>query len=390
MSVRISTAELLRLRLRSQGLVRTGPGAGGMRSPTAVVDRMFALQGQDLPGALWSLGLRSGARRSDVVAAFDSGELVRSWPFRGTLHVLAARDLPWILPLTGRRTMASAAKRHRDLGLDDGTIDKARTVVVEALQGGQSLSRRQLFDAFTQHGISTDSQRGSHLLWSLCLTGTLVLGPFDGDEQRIVLLEEWVRAPRALARAQALVEVVVRYLAGRGPATEADLASWTKLPLGDVRQGVEGARDQLVRLDRGGTTYLAHEATLDTVSTSQPRPVLLLPGFDELLLGYADRSASLAAAHAPSTVPGGNGMFRPTVVARGRVVGLWSRRTTAKKAVVTATPFDRPFPAAVLGGLKREVTAYGRYLDTPAELVTPVPDGPTTLTSGSSGHTLIG
>jgi Winged helix DNA-binding domain len=375
MTAGISTSELRRLRLRSQGLVRTGPSAGGMRSPAAVVDRMFALQGQDLPGVLWSLGLRSGARRSDVVAAFDSGELVRSWPFRGTLHVLAARDLPWILPLTGRRTLASAAKRHRDLGLDDGTIDKARTVAVEALQGGRSMSRRQLFDAFTQHGISTDSQRGVHLLWLLCLTGTLVLGPFDGEEQRVVLLEEWVHEPRALGREQALVEVVVRYLTGRGPATEKDLASWTKLPLGDVRRGLDGARAQLVRLDCGDSTYLAHEATMDTISTSLPRPVLLLPGFDELLLGYADRSASLATARAPSIVPGGNGMFRPAVVARGRVVGLWSRRTTTKQTVVTATAFEAQFTAPVLAGLRREVAAYGRYLDVPTELVTPAPGG---------------
>jgi hypothetical protein len=387
MTVRISTAELLRLRLRSQGLVR--PGGGAPHSATEVVDRLLALQGQDLPGVLWSLGLRCGARRDDVVSAFDSGVLVRSWPFRGTLHVLAARDLPWLLTLTGRRTLASAAKRHRDLGLDEGTVDKARTVAVEALQGGRSLSRRQLFDAFGQRGISTQGQRGSHLLWSLCLSGTLVLGPFDGEEQRVVLLQEWVREPRALDREQALVEVVVRYLAGRGPATEADLASWTKLPLGVVREGIEEAGDQLVRLDCGDATYLAHEATLEAVSTSRPRPVLLLPGFDELLLGYADRRASLAPWHAPSTVPGGNGMFRPTVVARGRVVGLWSRRTTVTKTVVTATPFDPPFTAAVRRGLLREVAAYGRYLDRPAELVTPAPerDAPP-LTPAASGPTL--
>jgi hypothetical protein len=369
-TARVRTTELLRWRLRSQGLVHAGGGA--VRSVADTADRLFALQGQDLPGVLWSLGLRSGARRSAVVAAFDSGQLVRSWPLRGTLHVIAARDLPWVLALTGRRTLASAAKRHRDLGLDDGTVEKARTIAVEALRGGRSLSRRRLFDAFAQHGISTESQRGSHLLWSLCLTGTLVLGPFDGDEQHIVLLDEWVRRPRTLVRDEALVEIVVRYLAGRGPATETDLASWTKLPLGDVRQGLAGAGDEVVRLECRGTTYLAHGPTLEALSAARPRPVLLLPGFDELLLGYADRSASLAEVHAPATVPGSNGMFKATVVSRGRVVGLWSRRTTGKKTTVTVAPFDPPFPASVLAGLHREVTAYGRYLDHPTELNIPV------------------
>jgi hypothetical protein len=370
MTTRIGLAELRRLRLRSQGLVRASAESSGPRAPVAVVDRLFALQGQDLPGVLWSLGLRSGCSRSDVVAAFDSGALVRGWPFRGTLHAIAARDLPWVLALTGRRTLASAAKRHRDLGLDDGTVEEARTVAVGALQDGRFLSRRDLFQAFERCGITTESQRGSHLLWALCLTGTLVLGPFDAGDQQVVLLDEWVREPRALGRDQALVEIVVRYLAGRGPATEADLAGWTKLPLRDLRQGIADASDQLTWLSCGGTTYLAHQPTLDAVSASRPRSVLMLPGFDELLLGYADRSASLGSAHAPLTAPGNNGMFKATVVSRGRVVGLWSRRTTSVKTVVTATAFNPPFAASVTGGLRHEVAAYGRYLGHPTELLT--------------------
>jgi hypothetical protein len=393
-TARISTSELLRLRLASQGLATERSDPRPCRSTVEVVDRLFALQGQDLPGVLWSLGLRSGDPRSAVEAAFDSGAVVRGWPFRGTLHVIAARDLPWVLALTGRRTVAGAAKRHRDLGLDDGTFDKARTVAVEALHGGRSLNRRGLFAVLEQHGIDTGSQRGSHLLWVLCLTGVLVLGPFAGGDQQVVLLDEWVREPRALGREQGLVEIVVRYLAGRGPATEADLAGWTKLPLGDLRQAIADAGDALTSLSCRGATYLAHAPTLDRLTAAQPRPVLMLPGFDELLLGYADRSVSLASAHAPQTAPGNNGMFRATVVSRGRVVGLWSRRSTAARTVVTATAFDPPFPGTVVAGLRREVDDYGRYRGQRAELAadsrpTRLPTE-TSLTNAPRGQTLHG
>jgi hypothetical protein len=365
--MRITRAELLRRRQQSQGLVRLP--AVGLGSPQEVADRLLALQGQDLPGALWSLGLRSGTSRSEVTAAFDAGTLVRTWPFRGTLHVIAARDAAWVLALTGRRTITSAAKRHRDLGLDDGTVEKAREVAVEHLQGGRRLSRRDLMALFDRHGIDTGSQRGVHLLWSLCLTGTLVLGPFDGDEQLVVLLDEWVPAPRALGREEALAEIVIRYLAGRGPATEADIAWWAKLPLGDVREGLAVCGSEVARIESGDRAYLAHTETMDVVSSHAPREVLLLPGFDELLLGYADRGASLAPQHAPLTVPGGNGVFKPTVVSRGRVVGLWSRRSTAARTVVTATPFAPPFPTSVVAALRRQVAAYGAYLGRPTELV---------------------
>ncbi|HET8615949.1 MAG TPA: winged helix DNA-binding domain-containing protein [Actinomycetales bacterium] len=361
----ISTAALLRMRLQSQGLVR--PVALG--GPEQVVERLFALQGQDLAGVQWSLGLRSGVRRSEVRAAFASGALVRTWPFRGTLHVMAGRDVAWVLELTGRRTLTSAAKRHRDLGLDDGTVETARAVAVDSLAGGRSLSRQELFQTLDEHGVSTESQRGAHLLWSLCLSGTCVLGPFDGDAQRIVLLDEWVPQPRTLTREQALVEVVARYLAGHGPATEADLAWFTKLPLRDLRAGIDGCRDELTSFSLGGATYLAHAPTLDAVADQRPSAVLALPGFDELLLGYADRSASLPPQHAPRTVPGNNGLFKATVVSRGRVLGLWSRRSTATKTVVTVTPFDGAFPSDVVSGLLRVVHAYGTYLGHPTELL---------------------
>lgn len=363
----MTRAELLRLRLRSQGLVRRA--ASTAAAPEQVVDRLFALQAQDLPGVLWSLGLRAGATRADVKQAFDRGALVRTWPFRGTLHVIAAHDVRWVLGLTGLRTLSSAAKRHRDLGLDDGAFQRAHDAAVESLHGGRALSRRDLMQRLGQHGVSTEGQRGAHLLGSLCLAGTCVLGPFDGDEQLVVLLDEWVPAPRALEGDEALAEIAVRYVAGRGPATEGDLASWTKLPLRDLRRGIAAAGDQLATVQSAGVTYLVHEPTLSAVSSSEPCPVLLLPGFDELLLGYADRSASLPPRHAPLTVPGNNGMFKATAVSRGRVVGLWSRRSTSTATVVTATPFEPPFPGAVTRALKRVARDYGHYLGRPVELV---------------------
>ena len=54
------------------------------------------------------------------------------------------------------------------------------------------------------------------------------------------------------------------------------------------------------------------------------RTVLALPGFDEFLLGYADRSLVLPPEHADKIVPGGNGMFKKTIVAGGRVIGTWA------------------------------------------------------------------
>ncbi|MDN5668270.1 MAG: winged helix DNA-binding domain-containing protein, partial [Renibacterium salmoninarum] len=54
----------------------------------------------------------------------------------------------------------------------------------------------------------------------------------------------------------------------------------------------------------------------------------LLPGFDEYLLGYADRGLALGTDDAGRIVPGNNGVFLPTMLRSGRVVGTWRKSGT--------------------------------------------------------------
>ncbi|MBB1030625.1 winged helix DNA-binding domain-containing protein, partial [Dietzia sp. SLG310A2-38A2] len=64
---------------------------------------MACMQGQDLPGVLESVALRSlgpdggPARIADVRAALADGSVVRSWPMRGTLHLVPGEDLGWMV-----------------------------------------------------------------------------------------------------------------------------------------------------------------------------------------------------------------------------------------------------------------------------------------------------
>lgn len=365
MTERITHAELLRLRLCSQGLV----ASARVKTPVDVVRRLFAVQGQDLPGALWSIGLRTQeATRADVVEAFNSGKLVRMWPFRGTLHIMESANFEWVRDVTATRTIAAAAARRRDLDIDDDILDRARGVANEMLSGGHSASRKEFFAALAGATVDSSGQRGIHLLQHLCLDGTLLLGPIEAAEQKIVLADEWIPASSRRKPSDAMEELVLRYLAGHGPADEADIAWWMKLPLGMVRAGLESCAGELTQFIYGRQTLWAHLPTLDAVSDARPSSVLLLPGFDELLLGYRDRSASLASGHASLTVPGNNGMFRPTVVSRGRVVGLWSRKTSASTTTVNAAPFDCGFSQTVTAGLTRKVRRYGRFVQMPSEV----------------------
>lgn len=355
-----SARDLRRLRLSAQRIEQRP--AGG---PADVVRWLLALQGQDLPGSKWSIGLRApGSTLANVDAAFAAGEIIRSWPMRGTLHVVAAPDIGWMLSLTAERTLRSLATRHRGLDIDESVIGAAAQVAVDLLAGGRAATRTELFTALGNAGIATTGQRGPHLLGALHQTELLCLGPMQGNEQAVVLLDEWVTAPRRLEREEALGEFVRRFFLSHGPATIRDFAWWTKLPLRDANLGLAVARGELQELEVDGVGYWMAPDLPDAPSHS----VRLLPGFDEFLLGYTDRAASLDAAYAQAIVPGGNGMFLPTVVVDGRVVGTWRRRKTGAGLMVTPELFE-PLNRRELAAMAAAAGEYGDFQMAPVTLV---------------------
>ncbi len=353
---------LTALRLASQHI-----GAGGLSTPGDVVRWMLAMQAQDLPGAKWSVGLRAPqTTEATVEAAFDAGEIVRSWPMRGTLHLVPAADLGWMLELMAPRALRSAASRRAALGITEADTEQARAISVASLAGGRALTRAAILASIAAGGVSTAGQRGYHLLWYLAQTGTLVLGAAQDRQQTFSLLDEWVRAPRRLDHDEALGELAYRYFRSHGPATAQDLARWSGLTMADVRRGLLVSESLLTALDLDGVRY--HLAPETVAQPQVPARVHLLPGFDEYLLGYGDRTAALASEHSAAVVPGGNGMFKATVVADGEVVGTWSRTIRANKVVVEPLLWN-PLAGELVDALDEAVGVYGAFLGLQARRV---------------------
>lgn len=347
-----------RRRLTALRLTALGIDKPSASTPDEAVRTAFATQAQDFLGALWSVGLRTpGSTAASVEAAHAAGGFVRSWPMRGTLHFVAADDLGWMLELTRARMLQTAAGPRRQLGLTESDYERAEAIARARLTGGQA-TRAELLGALETDGVSIAGQRGYHILGQLAQLGVLVLAGRDSW----ALLDEWVPSPRRLERDDALREFALRYFSGRGPATVKDFAWWSSLTLTDARAGLAAARDQLDELEVEGVTYFMRQG-LEPAG----RAVHLLPGFDEYLLGYSDRNAPLAGMHSTAIVPGGNGVFRPTVVVDGEVVSAWRRARKAKRVVVTLDPF-RPISAGAVRGIRTALARYAQFLETEVEL----------------------
>ena len=105
----------------AQGLI-TRPFA----TPTAAVEALGAMQGQDLPGVLASATLRTPLGADAVLADLDAGKLVRGYPMRGTVFLLPADDAAWITELCARPSVRAASARSHQLDLDAVQIERAR------------------------------------------------------------------------------------------------------------------------------------------------------------------------------------------------------------------------------------------------------------------------
>ncbi|QDQ99076.1 winged helix DNA-binding domain-containing protein [Tomitella fengzijianii] len=342
------------MRLAAQRLV-----GEGLPDAASAVRHMSAMQGQDLPGAMTSVALRvDGRSRQDVVDAMNAGGIVRTWPMRGTLHLIPAEDLGWILSLTGERTLRATARNRELRGVDDALVDRARMTAFEALAERGALSRDELMALWTEAGVMSDGGQGYRLLFTLAVGGDVCFGPFEDGGQRIVAVADWIRTTPLPDPDEALAQWVLRYFRSHGPATVRDFAWWTKLPLSAIRAAVAEAADGLEAWAVGGTEYLMAPETPELLAGAGRAAggTLLLPGFDEFLLGYGERGAALPDEHAGKVVPGNNGMFRGTVVSGGRVVGTWKRKGSGRAVRIDAEPFTS-FAKAVATALPRRFAA---------------------------------
>jgi hypothetical protein len=284
---------------------------------------------------------------------------------RGTLHFVPAADARWMLELLTPRVLKGAAGRHRQLELDDDAFARSRTIVGRALERHGVMTRAALYAELEQGGVSPAGQRGIHVLQRLSMERMLVFGPHDERQPTFALFDEWIRDSVSLDRDDALRTLAARYFTGHGPATLRDFVWWTGLTVKDAKLGLELARSSLERVAVNDTEYYMGA---DMPAPDEPAPPThLLPGFDELMLGYSDRSPSLAPQHANRICPGANGMFVSTLVLDGRVVGTWRRSTRAQSVTIEATPFGR-LSATRKKEFVEPADRYGRFLGLPVTL----------------------
>lgn len=345
----ITQAQAARFNLARHGLAARLKGG-----PGAAVQGAVALQAQMPPMPYLQAWARvEGFLPEQVDAAlYAERSLVRTWIVRGTLHIIRTRDLPLYLAAMGAAAVRSeeawwvkhfprAEGRVAEVAaelrqhLSDGPLTRAELAVrARGTLLGELLALPWggVFRGCAYAGVTVHAQPAGNGDW----TGV--------PDYRFALLEHWLPdLPPLPPPGEAEAALVRRYLGSFGPASARDVAHWTGWPLPRVRSVLSHLAPELVEVEmegqRGAHYLLAADApALISGAGLEGLPVRLLPRFDPLLLGHADKARFLAAAHRRAVfTPGGH--VHAVLLVDGRVAGLWSYARKARGLVVTVMPW---------------------------------------------------
>jgi hypothetical protein len=320
----MNTDERLRAgRLAAQRLTPATACSSAEQAALAVI----GVQAQDLRAA--ALALRSrvpGLTRSAIGAA----PLLRTWTVRGTVHLIAASDRPWLHALLAKRNVRVFAARFERLGVVEAVNAMRRDVV--ALCEERPRDRSSLLRALVERGHPSLEQGPINTFVPWLSAEGLVVGDAAG-------LLHAADPPPAIDHDAALAILGARYRAGYGPCDASDLAKWSSLPITQARRALEAA---------------GPPEEIDAWFTDDTPDCLLLAAFDTLMLGHRTREPFVAAEHDHHILRGG-GMLKPVVLNHGVATGTWSIKR------------DRPEPswfgpAAPAAALAHETADVARFL----------------------------
>jgi DNA glycosylase AlkZ-like len=349
----MTRSDIARLRLHNQRIAYAT-----IEKPGDAVAWLGAVQAQDYLGALWAVGLRTrNAVEADVERAIADRTIIRTWPMRGTLHFVAAADIRWMLELLTPRVVANNAQwLLRDFDLDEGAFARSKDLFARALQGGKRLTRNAMYNVLDAGGVSA-SQRGRHILTRLAQDGFICFGAREGKQQTFALLDEWAPKARRMARDESLAEIAKRYFTGHGPATLQDFAWWSGLTTADATAGLEMAKRFLAQETINGQTCWLASSTPATKDSSPT--AYLLPAYDEYTVAYKDRSAVLDPIFAKQA-NSGNGIFYPTIVVDGQIVGTWKRTLKKDSLAISPSPFAK-LKRTETSAIAEAANRYGKF-----------------------------
>ena len=318
------------------------------RDVVGAVMRTGGIQAQVMSAAELALCSRvEGLAPHDVRAAlWQDHMLVRTWAMRGTLHFLAANELPLYVAARDWQNNESWSKYFAEFGLSPAQQEAYLSALPHVLEQGP-LTRLQLADAVAKHmGVAhvrdfiVSSSWGSPLKPS-AYRGELCFGPGQGQNATFMNPRVWMGEWQSIEPEQALQEIVRRYLQAYGPATPDDFAFWWGYQRGRARKLFQSMAEELEEVEVEGWQAFALRATLPLIQGFEPaEEIHLLPLFDAYTIGVPRDCEPLLAQTYKRHVFNLQGWTFAVVLVNGSIQGVWDYTMRRSHTVVKVKLFS--------------------------------------------------
>ena len=272
----------------------------------AILEQMAGLQAQYAPSMYIGLWSRvQGFERDDLTRALEAREVVQATLMRSTIHLVSRADY-WPFAIATREARRASWLRATKAEPPEAAADTVRA----ALAGGATMRRKEI-----EALVGKDAARAVGL-WV-----DLVRAPPSGTWERrradlYALAEDWIGPPPAVDHDAAVEYLVRRYLAGFGPATAKDVASFTGLP----PAGLNPLLDRLDLVREGDLLDLPGAPRPDPDTPAPPR---FIGTWDASLLVHARRTGFLPEEHRPKIFHTKAPQSFPTFTLDGAIAGTW-------------------------------------------------------------------
>ena len=300
------------------------------------LEHLVGLQAQAADPPYIGLWTRlEGFAFADLSRLMVERKVVRTALMRGTLHIIAARDVlklrPALQSVFDRTLIANHGRYLVDLDLV--AVAAAASEILEAEPLTYAALGRALQKQWPERKAEALAVVARNRAALVQAPPTLWGG---GKLTKMTTAQKWLGKP--LATDVSPRRLVLRYLAAFGPAGIADIRAWCGLT--GVAEIVAALKPHLRRFRSEAGVELFDLEAAPRPDPDTYAPARLLPGLDNLILSHADRSRFLAAEHR-SHIATSNGIFHPTLLINGRIAGTWKMTRSKRETSIEMAPFGK-------------------------------------------------
>lgn len=322
--------------------------------PLAMVEHLLGLQAQEpLPPYLSLFARVDGFDAKVLSDSLESRETVRLLVMRGTIHTLTATDALTLRPFTQPLLTKVIKSTDWGRGFPPELYDDVVTRTRAALSDGPLPVKRLgelLSEAYPDRSPS-DCGNLARSLTPLVQVPPRGLWKQSGG-QVYETVETWLGAQ---LREPDRAEIVRRYLRAYGPATPADVTTWSGTT--GVREVFTALGDELVTLTGPDGKTLWDLEGMKVATGEEHAPVRLLGRYDNVWLSHASRERVTTPEKRKKWM-GTNGGIGFTIFVDGWLEGTWSHTPGGKVEVTLHRELSRTERAE----LDQEIAAVEEFL----------------------------